>query len=307
MCRYLLAVPPSSSDRGHKVRVVIGNGLRSQIWEQFVQRFGIQRVIEFYGATEGNSNLINLDSKVGAIGFLSRFWSFVYPLLLVKCDEITGEIIRDKRNRCIPCAPMEPGLLLGKIDKKRPLLSFAGYADKKASEKKIVMNVKKEGDCYFNTGDMLIMDHFGYFYFKDRTGDTFRWKGENVSTAEVEDVISNLVGLKDTVVFGVAIPNVEGKAGMAAIADPEKKIDLSSLAKGLKDKLPSYARPLFIRIIPKSHLTSTFKLKKRELMEQGFDRSLHQDEMFFLDQKSGDYVPLTQKLYEDIISGSVKL
>ncbi|XP_075985407.1 fatty acid transport protein 3 [Anticarsia gemmatalis] len=307
ICRYLLAVPPGPNDRAHKVKVVFGNGLRPQIWEEYVQRFGVKRVLEFYGATEGNSNLVNLDSKVGAIGFLSRMFATIYPLTLVKCDEITGEILRNSNGRCIQCGPHEPGLLLGKIDKRKAILTFSGYSDKSASEKKMVRNVRTEGDCYFNTGDVLVMDHYGYFYFKDRTGDTFRWRGENVSTAEVEGVLSTLIGLKDAIVYGVQIPNVEGKAGMAAIADPNKSVDLVSLAKGLKSSLPAYARPLFVRILPEPPLTSTFKLKKKELMEQSFTPSLHPDPIYFLDQKSGEYVPLTQKLYDDIIQGVVRL
>ncbi|XP_022818466.1 long-chain fatty acid transport protein 1-like [Spodoptera litura] len=307
ICRYLLAVPPGPNDRAHKVNVIFGNGLRPQIWEEFVKRFGIKRVMEFYGATEGNSNLVNLDSKVGAIGFLSRIFSTIYPLTLVKCDEITGEILRDSNGRCITCGPHEPGLLLGKIDAKKAILTFAGYADKTASEKKMVRNVRNEGDCYFNTGDVLVMDHYGYFYFKDRTGDTFRWRGENVSTAEVEGVISSLVGLKDAVVYGVKVPNTEGKAGMAAIADPERTLDLATLAKGLRSSLPVFARPLFIRILPESPLTATFKLKKKELMEQGFDVEIVSDPMYFMDQKTGEYVPLTQKLFDDIMQGLVRL
>nr|AII21954.1 fatty acid transport protein 3 [Sesamia inferens] len=307
ICRYLLAVPPGPNDRAHKVKVVIGNGMRPQIWPEFVERFGIKRVMEFYGATEGNSNLVNLDSKVGAIGFLSRIFATIYPLSLVRCDEITGEILRDANGRCIICGPHEPGLLLGKIDKKKAILTFSGYADKTASEKKMVRNVRAEGDCYFNTGDVLVMDHYGYFYFKDRTGDTFRWRGENVSTAEVEGVISTLVGLKDAVVYGVKIPNTEGRAGMAAIADPEKSLDFTSLAKGLQSKLPVFARPLFVRILPESPLTATFKLKKKDLMEQGFDVGIISDPLYFLDQKTGEYVPLTQKLYDDLMQGFVRL
>ncbi|XP_048001330.1 long-chain fatty acid transport protein 1-like [Leguminivora glycinivorella] len=277
ICRYLLAVPPSPSDQAHRVRVIMGNGLRPQIWQEFVERFGVERVMEFYGATEGNSNLINLDSKVGAIGFLSRLVSSIYPLTLVKCDEITGEILRNSDGRCISCGPHEPGLLLGKIDAKKAILTFAGYADKTASDKKMVRNVKKEGDCYFNTGDILVMDHFGYFYFKDRTGDTFR------------------------------IPHVEGKAGMAAIADPEKKLDIPYLTKGLRSSLPAYARPLFLRVLPEPPLTATFKLRKKDLIEQSYTLGLHEDPMYFLDQKTGEYVPLTRKLYDDIVKGVIRL
>ncbi|KPJ19747.1 Long-chain fatty acid transport protein 1 [Papilio machaon] len=305
ICRYLLAVPKGPHDRAHNVKVIVGNGLRPQIWQEFVDRFGVERVLEFYGATEGNSNLVNLDSKVGAIGFLSRLVSSIYPLTLVKCDEITGEILRDENGRCITCGPHEPGLLLGKIDPKKAILTFSGYADKTASEKKMVRHVKVENDCYFNTGDILVMDHYGYFYFKDRTGDTFRWRGENVSTAEVEGVISNLVGLKDAVVYGVTIPNVEGKAGMAAIADPDIKVDISDLYKGITRSLPVYSRPVFLRILPEPPLTATFKLKKKELIKQGFNPSLHNDPMYFL-QKTG-YVVLTQILYDDIVKGNIRL
>ncbi|KPJ00772.1 Long-chain fatty acid transport protein 1 [Papilio xuthus] len=305
ICRYLLAVPKGQHDRAHNVKVIVGNGLRPQIWQEFVDRFGVERVLEFYGATEGNSNLVNLDSKVGAIGFLSRLVSSIYPLTLVKCDEITGEILRDENGRCITCGPHEPGLLLGKIDPKKAILTFSGYADKTASEKKMVRHVKVENDCYFNTGDILVMDHYGYFYFKDRTGDTFRWRGENVSTAEVEGVISNLVGLKDAVVYGVTIPNVEGKAGMAAIADPDKKLDISELYRGITTSLPIYSRPVFLRILPEPPLTATFKLKKKELIKQGFNPSLHSDPMYFL-EKTG-YVALTEKLYDDIVKGNFRL
>lgn len=307
ICRYLLSVPAGPSDKAHKVKVIFGNGLRPQIWQEFVDRFGVGRVLEFYGATEGNSNLINLDNKVGAIGFLSRLVSSIYPLTLVRCDEITGEILRDDHGRCITCGPHEPGLLLGKIDPKKAILTFAGYADKTASEKKMVRNVRIEGDCYFNTGDILVMDHYGYFYFKDRTGDTFRWRGENVSTAEVEGVISNLVGLKDAIVYGVTIPNTEGKAGMAALADPDHNIDIAALSKGLKTSLPVYARPLFLRILPQTPLTATFKLKKKELMEVAYNVNVCKDPLYFLDQKLGEYVPLTQKMYEDIVLGNIRL
>ncbi|CAG4952138.1 unnamed protein product [Parnassius apollo] len=307
ICRYLLTVPKGPHDRAHNVKVIVGNGLRPQIWQEFVDRFGVERVLEFYGATEGNSNLVNLDSKMGAIGFLSRLVSSIYPLTLVKCDEITGEILRDENGRCITCGPHEPGLLLGKIDPKKAILTFSGYADKTASEKKMVRNVRVENDCYFNTGDILVMDHYGYFYFKDRTGDTFRWRGENVSTAEVEGVISNLIGLKDTVVYGVTIPHVEGKAGMAAIADPDNKLNLTELAKGMTSALPVFARPLFLRILPEPPLTATFKLKKKELIEQGYNPSLNSDPIYFLDQKTESYVPVNDKLYNDIVQGNIKL
>lgn len=174
ICRYLLATPPKPEDRAHKVRTIYGNGLRPQIWSTFVHRFGIKNVCEFYGATEGNSNLVNIDSKVGAVGFVPSYARKLYPVSLVKCDQITGEIIRNKSGLCIRCKPYEPGVFVGKINPKKAVNSFSGYADKKESEKKILKDVFKIGDMYFNSGDILINDEFGYYYFKDRTGDTFR-------------------------------------------------------------------------------------------------------------------------------------
>ncbi|XP_049764000.1 long-chain fatty acid transport protein 1-like [Schistocerca cancellata] len=305
MCRYLLSVPPKSEDTQHKVRLMFGNGLRPQIWREFTKRFGIKKIGEFYGATEGNSNIVNIDGTVGAVGFVPRYATAVYPVILIKVDEETGEPIRDANGFCIRCNPGEPGLCIGKIDPKKAVSKFNGYADKKASEKKILKNVFSMGDQAFNTGDILVMDEFGYFYFKDRTGDTFRWRGENVATSEVEAVISNIVGLKDVVVYGVEIPNVEGKAGMAAIVDDEGLLNIESFAAGVKQHLPPYAWPVIVRILPQLPITGTYKLKKRELQVEGYNPSTVKDRMYFLDK--GAYVPLNEELYSRIVNGGVRL
>ncbi|XP_069678186.1 long-chain fatty acid transport protein 4-like [Periplaneta americana] len=305
MCRYLLSVPSRPEERQHDVRLMFGNGLRPQIWESFVTRFGIKQIGEFYGATEGNSNLVNINSTVGAVGFVPRYAGPIYPVALIRIDENSGEPIRGNNGLCIRCSPGEPGVFVGKINPKKAISNFSGYADRAATEKKIVYDVFTRGDQVFNSGDILVMDEFGYFYFKDRTGDTFRWRGENVATSEVEAVVSNVAGLKDAVVYGVEVPNVEGRAGMAAVLDTDGTLNLVSLARGVQDHLPSYARPLFIRVLLELEMTGTYKLKKKDLQLEGFNPNKIKDSLYFL--SGGQYIPLTLKLYDDIVCGRVRL
>ncbi|KAJ8672520.1 hypothetical protein QAD02_003779 [Eretmocerus hayati] len=306
ICRYLLAVPPSSADTSHKVRLMYGNGLRPQIWKPFVERFRIKQIGEFYGATEGNSNLVNIDNRIGAVGFVPRFAGSLYPVALVRVDESTGEPIRGPDGLCILCQPGEPGVFVGKINPKKAVSDFSGYVDKQASEKKIIHDVFKKGDRVFNSGDILVMDEYGYFYFKDRTGDTFRWRGENVATSEVEAVISNAIGLKDAVCYGIEVPGNEGKAGMVAIYDPEQNINLEELADRVKKALPAYARPLFVRVLSKLPMTGTFKLKKKDLQDEGINVQKIQDPIYFL-EKSGKYVKLTEGMYDDIQNEKIRI
>ncbi|XP_071625772.1 long-chain fatty acid transport protein 4 [Temnothorax longispinosus] len=305
ICRFLLTVPPSECDTTHKVRLMFGNGLRPQIWESFVKRFGVKQIGEFYGATEGNSNLVNIDNKIGAVGFIPRYASNLYPVALLKIDEETGELLRGSDGFCIPCKPGEPGVFVGKINPKKVVNDFSGYADKKASEQKIIHDVFKKGDRVFNSGDILVMDELGYFYFKDRTGDTFRWRGENVATSEVEAVISNVIGLKDATVFGVEVPGNEGKAGMVAIYDPENSLDLKGLVGKLKKVLPNYAIPRFIRILSELPMTGTFKLQKKDLQQDAFDIKKVKDPIYFLNNDT--YMRMTDEHYNNIIKEKIRL
>ncbi|CAG9854851.1 unnamed protein product [Phyllotreta striolata] len=307
MCRYILAVPPNDKDPVHNLRMIFGNGLRPQIWTEFTKRFAIESVREFYGATEGNANIVNIDNTVGAIGFISRIIPSVYPISIIKVDPNTGEPVRDAKGLCQTCKPNEPGVFIGKIIPNNPSRAFLGYVDKEASKKKIVYDVFHHGDSAFLSGDILVADEFGYLFFKDRTGDTFRWKGENVSTAEVEAVMSNLVDYKDVVVFGVEIRGQEGRAGMAAILDPEEKVDLNVLANGLRKTLPSYARPIFIRILSKIDLTGTYKLKKTDLQQDGFDPSKVSDNIYYLDSSRGSYEKVTKEIYTEINNGNLRV
>ncbi|XP_035739429.1 long-chain fatty acid transport protein 4-like [Vespa mandarinia] len=306
MCRYLLKAPPRPEDKAHSIRLMVGNGMRPQIWQEFVDRFKIEQITEVYGSSEGNANIVNVDNQVGAVGFVpSILPKFLHPVALIRVNPDTCEPIRGKDGLCIRTEINEPGMLIGLIKQGNVEREFNGYLDKEASRKKVVENVFCKGDKAFLSGDILIQDEFGYFYFKDRTGDTFRWKGENVATAEVEGVISNVAGYRDTTVYGVQIPGVEGKAGMAAIVDPESLIDFKALAEGLDKALPSYARPIFLRIVKELEMTSTFKLKKIGLQNEGFDPNKIQDKVYFRSDK--EYVEVTPELYQKIISGSTKL
>ncbi|XP_012283173.1 long-chain fatty acid transport protein 4 [Orussus abietinus] len=298
MCRYILAVPSKPEDTQHQVRVIFGNGLRPQIWKEFVKRFKIPQVAEFYGATEGNANIVNVDSTVGAIGFVSRIIPSVYPISIIKVDS-DGVPIRNSKGLCQICEPNEPGVFIGKIIPNNPSRAFLGYVNQEASKSKVVHDVFTKGDSAFISGDILVADELGYLFFKDRTGDTFRWKGENVSTSEVEAVVSNLVNYRDCVVYGVEISGTEGKAGMAAIYDPNGTLDISKLAPQIKDQLPTYARPLFVRTLTKIDLTGTFKLKKKDLQEEGYDPRKLQDKIYYLDPKTG-YQLLTPEIYDQI-------
>ncbi|XP_038207616.1 long-chain fatty acid transport protein 4-like isoform X1 [Zerene cesonia] len=307
MCRYILATPPAATDRQHTVRTVYGNGMRPTVWNDFVERFGIKKVVEFYGATEGNANIVNIDNKPGAIGFISRIIPAVYPIAIIKVDEETGEPIRDSKGLCQLAKPNEPGVFIGKIKPNNPSRAFLGYVDKEASEKKIVRDVLSHGDSAFISGDILISDEFGYLYFKDRTGDTFRWRGENVSTTEVEAAISRVADQRDAVVFGVEIPNNEGRAGMCGIVDADGTLDLDKLLKDMSKDLPKYARPIILRIMKTMDMTATFKIRKVDLQKEGYNPSILKDKLYYLDPKLNKYVSLGPEEYEKIMSGQIRL
>ena len=307
IARYILAQPFRPEEKQHTVRVMFGNGIKPQIWNQFQERFGVPLIGEFYGATEGNCNMVNFENKVGAVGFTTRIVPFVYPITLVKVDPVTGQIVRDSHGVCVKSEPGEPGELVGKIVKGNASRDFDGYVDGTATNKKIIRDVFKKGDQCFSTGDILEMDELGYMYFRDRTGDTFRWRGENVSTNEVEAVISNAIQLNDAVVYGVEVPGSEGRAGMAAIVDENNSIDMEQLTVALNRSLPSYARPLFVRFIKEADTTGTFKLKKTTLRDEGFNVNVVKDKIFFLDPSSRSYVLLTPESHQDIMQGRVRL
>uniref|UniRef100_A0AAY5L8B4 long-chain-fatty-acid--CoA ligase n=1 Tax=Esox lucius TaxID=8010 RepID=A0AAY5L8B4_ESOLU len=307
ICRYLLAQPERPSEKSHCVRIAMGNGLRPAVWEEFTQRFRIRQVAEFYGATECNCSISNVDGKVGACGFHSQIFPSMYPIKLLRMNEDTMELVRDKNGLCIGCQPGEPGLLAGYIDQSDPLRRFDGYVDRRATNKKIVNDVFTLGDAAYLSGDVLVMDELGYMFFRDRSGDTYRWRGENVSTTEVEATLSGLLGHADVAVYGVLLPGVEGKAGMAAIAEGEGRFDCDAFLGAVRKALPSYAHPLFLRLMPKVDTTGTFKIQKTRLQREGYNPLHTADRIFFLNSHLGRYEAVTEELYRAITEGRLRL
>jgi fatty-acyl-CoA synthase len=308
LCRYLINSPPNPSETKHRLRIACGNGLRPDIWEEFKERFRIPLILEFYAATEGNVMMFNFEGKSGAIGRLPWFIESRFPTALVRFDVEKEQPMRGDDGFCMVCAPDEAGEAIGKIvnDPEKPSGRFEGYARKEESEKKILRDVFKKGDAWFRTGDLMRKDRNGYFYFVDRIGDTFRWKGENVSTTEVAEAINRYPGVTDTNVYGVHIPGHEGRAGMAAIVC-ESECDLGRLHRHLQTMLPDYARPLFLRIRKNIDMTTTFKQKKIDLVKQGFDPALIMDPLYFNDARSDRFVPLDAAIYERIQTGQLRI
>jgi fatty-acyl-CoA synthase len=310
LCRYLAQSLPNPNETRHRIRLVCGNGLRPDLWEDFKRRFRIPHILEFYGATEGNVNIFNFEGKPGAVGRIPWFLAHRFPTAVVRFDVERQQPVRDANGFCIRCAPNEPGEVIGKIVSKasKPGSRFEGYAASGENENKILRDVFKKGDAWFRTGDLMRKDEQGYFYFVDRIGDTFRWKGENVSTSEVAEAINVFPGVKDANVYGVQIPGREGRAGMVAIvSDNNKMCDLVGLYAHLNAHLPEYARPLFVRIQKDIEVTSTFKQKKVDLVSQGFDPAATSDPIYFNDQQVHGFVRLDPMLYQRITSGQVRV
>ncbi len=293
MCRYLMAAPPDPDDRIHKLRAAVGNGMRPELWEEFQRRFNIPVVREFYGATEGNAPLLNLHGRPGMIGRMQR------GQFIARCDALTGEVLRTEQGRCEAAAPGETGLLLGKISK---LMRFDGYVDEAATRKKIVRDVRKSGDAYFDTGDLLKLHEDGWLSFVDRVGDTYRWKGENVSTQEVAGVLTAAPGIREVMVYGVEVTGCEGRAGMAALS-LVGDFDSDEFSAFVRKHLPSYQRPLFVRLLgDRVRTTGTFKQRVGSYRDEGFDLLTVNDAIFV--SSKGSYSKLDSDLHGQILEGS---
>jgi citronellyl-CoA synthetase len=302
LCRYLLNTPRQPDDYRNPMGTMMGNGLRPDVWHEFKERFGVRRVTEFYGSSEGNVgflNFLNKDCTVGAT---------TLPVALVEYDVDADEIVRDSEGHCIKVAPGEPGLLLGKITATS---AFEGYTSKEATEKKILRNAFKKGDAWFNTGDLMKTVDVGFtlglphYQFVDRVGDTFRWKSENVSTNEVGEIINNHPQIAFCNVYGVEVPKADGRAGMAALALAEgvKHLDLASFSAHVCDQLPAYARPVFLRIQRELDTTGTFKLVKGELRSQGYDLKQVTDTIYVMKPGASRYELLDAAFAEKIRAG----
>jgi acyl-CoA synthetase (AMP-forming)/AMP-acid ligase II len=293
LCRYLLNAPKNANERSHRLRLGVGNGLRGDIWEAFQRRFGVPLIREFYGATEGNAILVNFEGRPGMIGRLR------VGQVAVRCDEATGEIIRNSEGFCDHVEDGQKGILLAHIN---PIFAFDGYLDKKASEKKIVTDVFRKGDRYFNSGDIVVRHADNWVAFADRVGDTYRWKGENVSTNEVAEVLNKAPGVLESNVYGVAVPGTEGKAGMASL-NVNDTFNVDQLGRFVLDNFPVYQRPYFVRVQQDMRVTGTFKHQKVAYRDEGYDPRKVEDPLYFLD---GDkYVRIDDKLYKRLAAAEI--
>ncbi len=290
LCRYLLAQPPKSTDRAHSVRIIVGNGMRPEIWDEFAARFGIERIVEFYGASELNLAFVNAFGVKRTAGFCPL------PYKVVEYDEESGEPKRNAKGRLVESPKGTPGLLIAQISDRVPV---DGYTDESATEKKIIREGFASGDAWFNSGDLVREQGFKHIAFVDRLGDTFRWKGENVATTEVEGAIDVHDTVEQSVVYGVAIPGCDGKAGMAAVKLADgAEFDAKGLAEHLYDHLPNYAVPLFIRLVDELETTSTFKSRKVELREDGY--AVDGDPVYVLTGRGGGYVDSYAEYTDDV-------
>ena len=293
LCRYLVNAPAQPVETLHSLRLACGNGLRPEVWNAFKTRFRIPRILEYYASTEGTFSIYNCEGKPGSIGRIPSFLSHRLPVALLRVTPDTGELLRGADGFCEPCAADEVGEAVGLIPAEGGARAgrFEGYADTSASERKVLRNVFKAGDAWYRTGDLMRRDAAGFYYFVDRLGETFRWKGENVSTAEVLGALTGAPHVLDGVVFGIAVPGTEGRAGMAALVVDEL-FDLGLFRAHIAAQLPVYARPVFVRLVPALDLTGTFKPRKLELVREGYDPAKVTDPLYLDDARSGAYVPL---------------
>ncbi|MFW6094067.1 MAG: long-chain-acyl-CoA synthetase [Pseudomonadota bacterium] len=302
VCRYLVNTPGAHDDHRNPLTRAMGNGLRPDVWGEFKSRFGLDRIAEFYGASEGNVAFANLLNKDCTVGMTSVSHA------LVKYDVDADEILRDEQGRCIPVGPGEPGLLLGEITEESV---FEGYTNPQATEQKIVRNAFRDGDAWFNSGDLMKTVDVGFtlgyphYQFVDRVGDTFRWKSENVSTNEVGEIINRFPQVRLCNVYGVKVPGADGRAGMAALTleDGEGALDLAAFSEFVNRELPSYARPVFLRIEADIPVTGTFKLVKSRLREEGYDLDRVEDPLYVMKPGSNVYEPLDRAFATVIARG----
>ncbi|MEE8043182.1 MAG: AMP-binding protein, partial [Pseudomonadales bacterium] len=300
LCRYLLAQPKRPDDADNPLVKVMGNGLRPDIWDEFKSRFGIHRISEFYGATEGNAGFLNILNKDRTVG------TTIMDVRLVQYDVDNDEVVRDPRGHCIAVPEGEPGLLISRIDEDA---IFEGYTNKEASEQKIIRGAFEAGDAWFNSGDLLRRMDVGFafglahYQFVDRLGDTFRWKGENCSTNEVGELLNQHPQIRLANVYGVEIPGADGRAGMAALLlEDGEALDLQSVSEHVKQGLPHYARPVFLRILQDMQVTGTFKLVKSDLRAQAYHLDQVDGAVYVMKSREDHYTELTQALYDDIIA-----
>jgi citronellyl-CoA synthetase len=299
--RYLLNRPKSEYVENTTLKKMIGLGLRKDIWEPFKSRFNIENVYEFYGSTDGPGGFVNFDGKPGMIGRITT----PEKIAVVKVDQETDELLKDENGSYILCKQGETGMLLLAILKNS---AYLGYKDKKQTEERILRNVLQENDAFFNTGDLITLHEDHWISFADRSGDTFRWKGENVSTQEVENILNSFPNIDMCSVFGVELPNTEGKAGMVAIKlKPSANFNLKEFARFVIDNLPKYSIPIFLRVQNDLEVTGTLKLRKINLKKQGYDINIIKDPIYLWDSSLNSYKTLEKDDYSRIMAGKLNV
>eukprot|EP01012_Entosiphon_sulcatum_P048558 TRINITY_DN67049_c0_g1_i1.p1 TRINITY_DN67049_c0_g1~~TRINITY_DN67049_c0_g1_i1.p1 ORF type:complete len:843 (-),score=120.38 TRINITY_DN67049_c0_g1_i1:131-2638(-) len=327
---FLNVLPEKATDHDNPLRVIVGNGLRAELWEPTLKRFGIQRVVEHYGATEmPGSAMLNYFNRVGSCGFVppsvrtarAEDLTLAYDVehdAVLRVDPTTGELIPDipenadrtKGLLCKVAAPGEPGEVVMKLDQG----IYDGYVRQEGfpdfTQQKLLHNVVEQGDTWWLSGDILRIDADGFAYFVDRAGDTFRWKGENVSTYEVEKALRGFPGILEVNAYGVRFFNYGGKAGMVCISHKRgHPIDVSGFYKFVEDSgLPHYAKPLVIRVTDKENeKTATYKFRKVKYTTEGFNPEIiTYDKLYYWSKADKDYIPLTTDLYSKLESGDPK-
>jgi acyl-CoA synthetase (AMP-forming)/AMP-acid ligase II len=294
LCRYLLNTPPQPGERDHRLRLGVGNGLRPDIWDAFQKRFGVPLIREFYGATEGNAPTVNLEGRPGMVGRLGRGQA------LLRCDPATGQLVRTGNGFCLRARPGEVGLMVGRIS---AAARFDGYADRAATESKILRGVFKASDRYFDSGDLLQLHEDRWLSFADRLGDTFRWKGENVSTNEVGEILNGAAGVLESNVYGVRVAGADGRAGMAALA-VDGGFDLDAFTRFVGKSLARYQRPLFLRLLQGGmRITGTFTHQKVDYREEAFDPGRVSDPLYVL--VGGRYLPIDANVHRRLEAGEL--
>jgi fatty-acyl-CoA synthase len=297
--------PPTDRDRDHGLRLATGAGLRPDIWVAFQERFGIPRIMDAYGQTEGNVSLQNRRGRVGSVGRSAP--GAHDQLRLARYDGAAGELVRGRDGMLVECRVGEPGELLSRVSESSAM-PFDGYANPADNEEKLIRDCFEEGDLYLRTGDLLRRDRASYYYFVDRIGDTFRWKGENVATMELEHLLNSAPGVHETAVYGVRVPGAEGRAGMALVVPEEAgSFDPQVFLAHATKSLPGYARPLFVRVADSMDVTGNFKNRKMRLQDEGFDPARIGDPLFFRDDDAGRFIPLDRDLHSEILAGSRRL
>ena len=302
VCRYLLNQPAHPLERAHQIRGGFGNGLREEVWTRFADRFGISDLKEFYGSTEGNVSLLNIDGKIGACGRIPPWMTGPFNhVAFVKSDVVTERPVRGADGFCVRAGVNETGEVLGRIGEDNRT-RFEGYLNRQETEGKVLHDVFEKGDMWFRTGDLMRKDAEGYVYFVDRIGDTFRWKGENVATNEVGEAFSRIKGVETANVYGIPVPGADGKAGMAAIT-ASNELDIAGLHRLLAERLPGYAIPVFLRVQKEPETTGTFKYRKVELVQEGFDPQRVHDPLYVYNAEEDRYEPMTEEVYKKVVAG----